>query len=159
MWILRQRKYHDVRQHRRREREGGEGERVETVGEGTRLKTWRGWMESISRRVRMCAIIYAVSYPLFSPLVSLPRRGPLNNASHSSIRLLGLRSSTYDHSGRVSSLPATTSFDPRFTPGSHTASRMLITAVALIWVEGSNALGKKSCSYASFKEKRGYVLL
>lgn len=32
-------------------------------------------------------------------------------------------------------------------PMFHTASRVLITAVALIWVEGSSAMGKKSCSY------------
>lgn len=67
---------------------------------GWRYGAQNGWMESISRRVRMCAIIYAVSYPL-SSLASLPRRGPLNNASHSSIRLLGLRSGTYDHSGSL----------------------------------------------------------
>lgn len=45
----------------------------------------------------MCAIIYVA--PVLP--ASHPRRGPLNNASHSSIRLLGLRSSTYDHSGSL----------------------------------------------------------
>lgn len=51
--------------------EGGDG--MGRVGRkrggdrGWRYRAQNGWMESISRRVRMCAIIYAVSYPLSPP--------------------------------------------------------------------------------------------
>lgn len=65
------------------------------VDEGTGLKTsgWSpladGWGCVRDYMCRPC------------PPASHHRHGPLNNASHSSIRLLGLRSSTYDHSGSL----------------------------------------------------------
>lgn len=98
------------------------------VGEGTELKTG-GWSPLADGWGCVCDYIRRPCPPAFHP-----RRSPLNNASHSSIRLLGLRSSTYDHSG---SLFLASDHLIRPSPVS-TAPRVLITTVALIWVGGSD---------------------
>jgi len=101
------------------------------VGEDTGLKTG-GWSPLADGWG--CVHDY-IRRPCFS--ASHPRRGPLNNASHSSIRLLGLRFSTYDHSASLF-LASGHLIRPAPPPFSaSTASRVLITTVALIWVGDS----------------------